>query len=213
MARPDGRVQPGQRLDTAFSARAWNRAQDAADLVLKDRQSFLPGESVPRRDPDIILARAQVALQPGDWVFFEPNGPGPIDVDTSDATLFSRRVEMFSRPVAAAALLTPQLVNNYANQHIGMAVSAATQGALCHVQVSGSVFCFLRLRHRHHGYARFGNPAETATRGIFAQGVASIPMSGLCGPMRIVWFDDTNYAGVQSNASTTGAIVRAIVSL
>lgn len=37
MPRPDGRVQPGQRLDTAFSARAWNRAQDAADLVLGDR--------------------------------------------------------------------------------------------------------------------------------------------------------------------------------
>lgn len=37
MGRPDGRVQPGQRLDTAFSARAWNRAQDAADIVLGDR--------------------------------------------------------------------------------------------------------------------------------------------------------------------------------
>lgn len=40
MARPDGRVQPGQRLDTAFSARAWNRAQDAADLVLGTRDAF-----------------------------------------------------------------------------------------------------------------------------------------------------------------------------
>jgi hypothetical protein len=37
MPRPDGRVRPGQKLDTAFSARAWNRAQDAADLVLGDR--------------------------------------------------------------------------------------------------------------------------------------------------------------------------------
>jgi hypothetical protein len=32
--RPDGRVEPGQRISSAFSARAWNRAQDAADIVL-----------------------------------------------------------------------------------------------------------------------------------------------------------------------------------
>jgi hypothetical protein len=34
MARPDGRIEKGQRLATAISARAWNRAQDAADRVL-----------------------------------------------------------------------------------------------------------------------------------------------------------------------------------
>lgn len=34
MARSDGRVTPGQGLGSAFSARAWNRAQDAADKIL-----------------------------------------------------------------------------------------------------------------------------------------------------------------------------------
>jgi hypothetical protein len=34
MARPDGRIEPGQPLRGAISAKAWNRAQDAADLVL-----------------------------------------------------------------------------------------------------------------------------------------------------------------------------------
>lgn len=34
MARPDGRIEKGQRLSSAISARAWNRAQEAADLVL-----------------------------------------------------------------------------------------------------------------------------------------------------------------------------------
>jgi hypothetical protein len=34
MARPDGRIEPGQPLRGAISSRAWNRAQDAADLVL-----------------------------------------------------------------------------------------------------------------------------------------------------------------------------------
>jgi hypothetical protein len=43
MAKPDGRIEKGQRLGSAISARAWNRAQDAADIVLGVR----PGVSVP----------------------------------------------------------------------------------------------------------------------------------------------------------------------
>ena len=37
MARADGRIEPGQSLKSAISARAWNRAQDAADIVLDSR--------------------------------------------------------------------------------------------------------------------------------------------------------------------------------
>jgi hypothetical protein len=37
MARPDGRIEKGQRLSSAISARAWNRAQEAADRVLGAR--------------------------------------------------------------------------------------------------------------------------------------------------------------------------------
>jgi len=32
--KPDGRIEAGQRIGGAVSARAWNRAQDAADIVL-----------------------------------------------------------------------------------------------------------------------------------------------------------------------------------
>ena len=34
MPRPDGRIEPGQPIRSAISARAWNRAQMAADIVL-----------------------------------------------------------------------------------------------------------------------------------------------------------------------------------
>lgn len=34
MPRTDGRIEKGQSLRSAISARAWNRAQDAADVVL-----------------------------------------------------------------------------------------------------------------------------------------------------------------------------------
>jgi len=41
MARPDGRIEAGQSIKTALSASAWNRAQDAADIVLGARGGVL----------------------------------------------------------------------------------------------------------------------------------------------------------------------------
>lgn len=38
MPRADGRIDAGESLDTAISARAWNRAQDAADIVLRQHR-------------------------------------------------------------------------------------------------------------------------------------------------------------------------------
>jgi len=48
MQRPDGRIEKGQSLRGAISARAWNRAQDAADLVLGAHAgtSGVPGSTV-----------------------------------------------------------------------------------------------------------------------------------------------------------------------
>lgn len=43
MARQDGRIEAGQPLNGAISARAWNRALDAADIVMGDRLSLTAG--------------------------------------------------------------------------------------------------------------------------------------------------------------------------
>jgi hypothetical protein len=43
MARNDGRIEAGQKLAGAISARAWNRAQDAADRVLGAGAGFAAG--------------------------------------------------------------------------------------------------------------------------------------------------------------------------
>jgi hypothetical protein len=47
MSRPDGRIEPGQPLRGAISARAWNRTQDAADLVLGSFLTVSSGPSSP----------------------------------------------------------------------------------------------------------------------------------------------------------------------
>jgi hypothetical protein len=61
MARPDGRIEPGQPLRGAISARAWNRAQDAADLVLgayAGTEGGIPGSPV---------------LKPYTWAYCRPS--------------------------------------------------------------------------------------------------------------------------------------------
>jgi len=60
MPRADGRIQPGQPIRGAISARAWNRAQDAADLVLGAN----PGtEGVP----------GSPVLKPYTWAYCQPS--------------------------------------------------------------------------------------------------------------------------------------------
>lgn len=61
MARPDGRIEPGQPLRGAISARAWNRAQDAADLVLGAYAGTEGG------------APGSPALKPYTWVYCKPS--------------------------------------------------------------------------------------------------------------------------------------------
>jgi len=56
--RQDGRVEPGQSLKSAVSARAWNRAQDAADIVLGDRTGF--GAEGGLREPGRLVVPCRV---------------------------------------------------------------------------------------------------------------------------------------------------------
>ena len=43
MARPDHRIERGQKISSALSASGWNRAQDAADIVLGITTTQVPG--------------------------------------------------------------------------------------------------------------------------------------------------------------------------
>jgi hypothetical protein len=63
MARKDGRVEPGQPLSSAISARAWNRAQDAADIVLGQRPGVTADAASYRGAPYIALPCKNVSGQ------------------------------------------------------------------------------------------------------------------------------------------------------
>jgi hypothetical protein len=56
--RRDGRIDPGQKLSKAISARAWNRAQDAADIVLGQVPGVTADVSTPAGPPfDYVYCR------------------------------------------------------------------------------------------------------------------------------------------------------------
>jgi hypothetical protein len=55
--RRDGRIDPGQKLGKAISARAWNRAQDAADIVLGQAPGVTAETGKTGRELNVILVR------------------------------------------------------------------------------------------------------------------------------------------------------------
>jgi hypothetical protein len=58
MARNDGRIEAGQRLAGAISAKAWNRAQDAADRVLGAGTGFAAGGATGADPaPNVVLIK------------------------------------------------------------------------------------------------------------------------------------------------------------
>jgi hypothetical protein len=58
MARNDGRIEAGQKLAGAISARAWNRAQDAADRVLGVGTGFTGGGATGADPaPNVVLIK------------------------------------------------------------------------------------------------------------------------------------------------------------
>lgn len=60
MARQDGRLEPGQKLDGAISARAWNRMMDAADFAMVDRLGMMAESST-------------AVVRPYTWTWCRPN--------------------------------------------------------------------------------------------------------------------------------------------
>jgi hypothetical protein len=88
MARADGRVEPGQSLKSAFSARAWNRAQDAADIVLGERTVFGADAAAYRSAPYTwVYGRTTSAVSRWAVVAITGVAVTPTSTDTAAATV------------------------------------------------------------------------------------------------------------------------------
>ncbi len=94
MTRPDGRVEPGQKSARAFSARALNRAQDAADIVLGGRPNLAAEAGRPTQFQIVVpcllntvsgAGITSITAKIGHWVQYSMSAVRPTDVAATDA--------------------------------------------------------------------------------------------------------------------------------
>ena len=172
--RPDGRVEPGQRISSAFSARAWNRAQDAADVVLGARTGATAGESAGgQRASNIVIAFnstgfllpmlgvVSVSANLGDLSEAEIDG-------TNQASSLLRQV--IERPLLIASLPGPGAA-------IGISLEPIPNGKWGRVAMSGVVLSKINVTNFGHNYAD-----------ARANDMSQL-QSAACGPVKIIWYE------------------------
>jgi hypothetical protein len=175
MGRADGRVRPGQNINTAFSARAWNRAQDAADFVIAERARLAAAESDPiDRAPNIVLIRNTTAST---VERFGVLGISGVDINPSGGTLGGsdeasvRAREFARRPVLTGVRpSTPTHVDQFV-----IMLEPVAAGAIARAAISGCFPCRVRIMDTSHKFANIRN-ADTIQL-----------QSASCGVLQLVW--------------------------
>lgn len=160
MARQDGRVEKGQSIRSAFSAKAWNRAQEAADIVLgvqtgiqvgapaANGQSYTwiyvknensNGQAIPRWGTVVF----------GEWSYQSSLAVPTDGIDGPATRMFEDSPVLVGRtpgrgPASADAF--------------GIAVEPIAHSAVGRVAVSGVVQCRIRPNAEEIGYAPYAVP-------------------------------------------------------
>lgn len=172
MARNDGRVEKGQSIRSAFSAKAWNRAQDAADIVLGVQPSIEVGasRSYPSGHVSMLLKNeSQTELDP--YTVVELTGvlnqkqfipPGAFD----------------GVPILTGRYPTASIGQNYC-----VALHTILPNAIGRVAVSGVVPCMVNTRITGDTYGAIPDNQN------FASAYPLVPylVSGLTGTSRILY--------------------------
>ena len=189
MARSDGRVEPRQKISTAFSARAWNRAQDAADLVLGERARFgADGTAAPELAPNVVLIRNDSG-QAVPWLGVL--GIGGVVIDPAGGTLggtdaASQRAREFARKI----VLTGGTPSVSANASFAVAMEPIPAGAIGRAAVGGVFACRVHVVDGGHGFANM------------RQGDSTQLQSADCGPLKILW----RQSGIGQNMWAVGVM-------
>lgn len=178
--RHDGRVESGQKISTAFSARAWNRAQDAADIVLGGRSRFGGGgQEGFQLAPNIVLIRndSGVAVP---WLGVL--GISGVAIDLGGGTFAgtnaaSERVRLFARrPVlTGTAPNATAFPDNDTASRVAIAMEPVAAGAIGRFAVGGVFGCRIKSAGQSYRYAR-------GRTGDVTQLIATS-----CGPIRLLW--------------------------
>jgi hypothetical protein len=144
MARPDGRIEAGQPIHGAISARAWNRAQDAADIVLGEQYG----------------AAAQTGgagLKPYSWAYCKAGTNvarwGVLAITGVDITPTSTESDTATRSFQDCPVLTGGTPSATTTAWC-VAIEPIESGKIGRVAVSGVVQCKASIGNSSHKFVR-----------------------------------------------------------
>lgn len=178
MPRADGRIEPGQKLTSAISARAWNRAQQAADIVLGANPSVSADGFVGQVAPNTVYVRNDSGLPVpvcgvlacSSSIVTQPQYSDTLDANGGSATAKA----FFNRPVLIG--IKPDSLN------IGsvlIAMEPVASGAVGRFAVGGCFPCKVKRTSLNHRYAR--GRVDDVTQLISTE----------CGPVQLLWCEPT----------------------
>ena len=175
MAR--GRITPGQSLERAISARAWNRAQDAADVVLERNEGLGVDPSELNRVPNFVMIRNESGVAVPrfgvlaiEGVVIDPSG-GTL-TGTDQASSLAR--EFARRPVVRG--ITPIL--GY-EERFAVLLEPAPADAVVRAAVGGTFACLVHIVNTGHRFATIKNGDRTQLQ------------SASCGIIQLLWKEPT----------------------
>ena len=154
MPRPDGRLEPGQPLRGAISARAWNRAQDAADLVLGAHAGAAGFASSGGHKPYTwVRFIAPQDTNVGDILSLDTTADVYIPTSFSDAASVLDQIVLFPR------------VADYNTFNFGVSVDCVKNGEIGRMAISGVVPCRVTLPDAsYRTWTQYVIPSNNPTR-------------------------------------------------
>ena len=175
MANADGRVRAGQSIATAFSARAWNRAQDAADILLNARPAMAAEASGLERAPNFVMIKndtgenlKRFGVLGISGVVINPSG-GTLE-GTNAASSAAREFSM--SPVLSGVTPTVGHANKFAVLLEPCPIDGVVRAA-----VSGVFACVVNVIDSSHGFAtiKVGDNEQLQSTG--------------CGLVQLLWVE------------------------
>jgi len=146
MARADGRIEPGQKLSTAISARAWNRAQQAADVVLGAGFGAVgDGQQSGSAPYTFVYAKNGTGSDLARWGIMSITG---VEVTPTSDNAAAATKQFQSMPVVTGG--TPST----STTAWCVAVEPIATGKIGRVAVAGVVQCKISMGNSSHKFAR-----------------------------------------------------------
>ena len=171
MPRNDGKLEPGQKLNGAITARSWNRMVDATEIVLGAPQDFgADGVQGPPAPNHTILCRNDSGAALGRWGILCITGMAIAPSGTTGAALLSWQTS----PAAVGVTPATGATGGYV-----VAVEPIAAGKIGRAAVAGVVQARVDVSDASHGFAT----PKTGSTDVF--------ISAASGPFKIIWKQGT----------------------